>query len=64
VLTHDLSRKEAEKLENELADLLDLRILERSSAESERVVREAFDEEPPQSEPGGEREPRRVPRKE
>jgi hypothetical protein len=42
VLTHDVSRPEAEKIENQIADLLDLKIVDRSSAEDEAKVREAF----------------------
>ena len=41
LLNHELSRPEAEKLQNELADVLDLRIVERSREEDEAKVREA-----------------------
>jgi hypothetical protein len=43
VLNHVLDRPEAEKLEDHLADVLDLRIIDRSSAESEAKVRDAMD---------------------
>lgn len=49
VLTHDIARPDAEKLENQLADVLQVKIVERSSAETEAKVREAVEE--------GEREP-------
>jgi hypothetical protein len=45
VLTHDISRPDAEKLENQLADALQVRIVERSSAETEAKVREAMEHE-------------------
>ena len=41
LLTHELARPDAEKLQNEIADLLDLRIVERSREEDEAKVREA-----------------------
>ena len=41
MLNHELGRPEAEKLQNEIADLLDLRIVERSREEDEAKVREA-----------------------
>ena len=50
ILSHDLSREEAEKIENRIADLLDLKIVERSDAESEAKVRESFEV------PGGRRD--------
>jgi hypothetical protein len=43
VLDHSLSREEAEKLQNQLADVMDLRVVERSDPESEAKVREAHD---------------------
>jgi len=43
VLDHSLGREDAEKLQNQLADLLDLRVVERSDPESEAKVREAHD---------------------
>ena len=43
VLNHSLSREDAEKLQNQLADMLDLRVVERSDPESEAKVREAHD---------------------
>jgi len=49
VLTHDLTRPDAEQLEEELAQTLGLRIVERSSAEGEAPVREAFEQEPASS---------------
>ena len=51
ILTHDLTREEAEKLEDELALLLDLKVVERSDPESEAKVREAMDEHPAPAEP-------------
>jgi septal ring factor EnvC (AmiA/AmiB activator) len=44
VLTHDLTRDDAEKLENHIAEVLDLRILARSDPRSEEKVHEAFHE--------------------
>lgn len=41
LLNHALGRPEAEKLQNQLADLLDVRIVERSTEEEEAKVREA-----------------------
>jgi hypothetical protein len=41
VLTHSLTRAEAEVIEDRIADALQLRVIERSSAESEAKVREA-----------------------
>jgi hypothetical protein len=41
LLNHELGRPEAEKLQNEIADLLDIRIVERSDPEDEAKVREA-----------------------
>ena len=46
ILTHEISRPEAEKIENQIADLLDLKIVDRSSAEDEAKVREAFEHGP------------------
>jgi hypothetical protein len=43
VLTHDLDQAEASKLEDNLADALDLRVVERSDPASEARVREAFE---------------------
>lgn len=42
VLTHELSRDEAEAVENLVAQALDLRIVDRSDAHDEEKVREAF----------------------
>lgn len=42
VLTHDLSRAEAEAVEDMLARVLELRIVDRSDAHDEQKVREAF----------------------
>ena len=42
ILTHDLDRDDVEKLQNHLADLLDLKILARSDPESEAKVHAAF----------------------
>jgi septal ring factor EnvC (AmiA/AmiB activator) len=41
VLTHDITREEAEKLEDQLAEALGLKIVDRSDAHSEEKVREA-----------------------
>ena len=41
LLNHALGRPEAEKLQNQIADLLDVRIVERSTEEEEAKVREA-----------------------
>ncbi|HEX2063885.1 MAG TPA: hypothetical protein VHE80_05645, partial [Acidimicrobiales bacterium] len=43
LMDHELSREEAEKLQNLLADLLDLRVVERSDPGSEAKVRQAHD---------------------
>ena len=43
VMSHDVSREDAEKLQNMLADVLDLRIVDRSDAESEAKVRHAHE---------------------
>lgn len=63
LLSHDLDQPEAEKLQNELADLLDLRVVERSRPEDEALVREAEAElaRRPSATPatGGPGEPRR-----
>jgi hypothetical protein len=45
VMTHDLSRAEAEALEDLLAAALELTIVDRSDAHDEEQVREAFGEE-------------------
>ena len=42
VLTHEIAREDAEKLQNLLADAMDLRVIERSDPESEGKVRDAF----------------------
>ena len=47
VLTHDLTREQIEDLENELATLLEAKIVERSDDESERPIREAMEGAPP-----------------
>jgi len=47
VLTHDLTRAEADAVENLIAQALELRIVSRSDAHDERKVREAFGEEEP-----------------
>jgi hypothetical protein len=47
VMTHDLTRAEAEAVENLIAQALELRIVTRSDAHDERKVREAFGEEEP-----------------
>ena len=41
VLTHELTRQQVEKLEDELASLLEAKVVERSDEESEKPVREA-----------------------
>jgi hypothetical protein len=41
VMTHDISREDAERLEDELAALLRFEIVERSNAHTEQVVRAA-----------------------
>jgi hypothetical protein len=46
-MTHDLTRAEAEAVENLIAQALELRIVTRSDAHDERKVREAFGEEEP-----------------
>ena len=53
LMSHDLSREDAEKLQNNLADLLELKIVERSDPESEAKVREAHDHPTPQTNPAG-----------
>lgn len=45
VLTHDLTRAEAEAIEDLIAAALELRIVDRSDAHDEAKVREAFGEE-------------------
>lgn len=50
VMTHDLSRDEAEAIENMLADALELRIVDRSDAHDEEQVRAAFGHEAAQAE--------------
>jgi len=47
VLTHEISREESEKIENQIADLLDLKIVDRSSPQDEAKVREALGHEGP-----------------
>ncbi|HEX5496383.1 MAG TPA: hypothetical protein VFX70_17610 [Mycobacteriales bacterium] len=42
VMTHDVTRAEAELVENLVAETLGLRIVDRSDAHDERKVREAF----------------------
>jgi len=44
-MTHDISRAEAEALENELAEALELDIVDRSDAHDEAAVRKAFGDE-------------------
>lgn len=60
VLTHDISREEAEKLEDELAEALGLKIVDRSDERSEEKVREAVaaehGEKVPAAKPAGRRE--------
>ena len=54
VMSHDVSREDAEKLQNMLADVLDLRIVDRSDPESEAKVRHAHEharKEPPANVP-------------
>jgi hypothetical protein len=46
VMSHEIPRAEAEKLENQIADLLDLKIIDRSHEKGEEKVREAFTETP------------------
>ena len=41
-MTHDLTREEAEAIENLIAEALELRIVSRSDAHDEAKVREAF----------------------
>jgi hypothetical protein len=43
VMTHDLTRAEAEAVEDLIAATLELRIVDRSDAHDEQKVREAFD---------------------
>ena len=43
VLTHELSRDQIEELENRIAELLGLKIVDRSSAEDEEPVRDAHE---------------------
>jgi hypothetical protein len=45
VLTHDLTRAEAEAVEDMLARVLELEIVDRSDAHDEQKVREAFGDE-------------------
>ena len=56
VLTHDLTRAEAEAVEDMLARVLELRIVDRSDAHDEQKVRDAFGEEATETteEPEGE----------
>jgi hypothetical protein len=44
VLTHDITRSEAEAIEDLIASTLELRIVDRSDAHDEQKVREAFGE--------------------
>ena len=46
ILSHDLNRIEAEKIENQIADLLDLKILDRSHLDKGAKVRESFEHAP------------------
>jgi hypothetical protein len=45
VMTHDISRAEAEALEDKIAKALELEILDRSDAHDEEAVRKAFGNE-------------------
>lgn len=45
LLTHDLSREQVEELQNRIAELLGLRIVDRSGAQDEEPVREAQEAE-------------------
>lgn len=45
VMTHDLTRAEAEAVEDAVAAALDLEVVDRSDAHDEELVREAFGEE-------------------
>jgi hypothetical protein len=45
VMTHEISRAEAEAVEDKLADALDLDIVDRSDAHDEQAVRRAFGED-------------------
>lgn len=45
VLTHNITREEAEKLEDELAEALGLKIVDRSDEHDEEKVREAVEKE-------------------
>ena len=45
VLTHELSREQVEELQNRIAELLGLRIVDRSDEQDEEPVREAQDAE-------------------
>jgi hypothetical protein len=68
VMTHDISRAEAEALEDTLADALDLDIVDRSDAHDEEAVRRAFGEEAVEADPAeraeGSAPPRQVPAEE
>ena len=50
VLTHDLTRAEAEAVEDMLARVLELRIVDRSDAHDEEKVRDAFGDETAETE--------------
>ena len=58
LLSHELDQEQANKLQDNLADVLDLRIVERSDPASEARVREAFEHEP--SPVAADREPGRL----
>jgi len=58
VMTHDLTRAEAEAVEDLIADALKLRIVDRSDAHDEAKVREAFGDA---TEPDLEQEPEQEP---
>ena len=70
VMTHDLSRAEAEEVEDRIAAALELKIVDRSDAHDEAKVREAFGEEGTEAVPAtgiekkAESEPETVPEKE
>jgi hypothetical protein len=54
ILTHDLSREEAEKLEDELAELLEAKIVSRASGHDESKVKESKKTPEPAPEPAEE----------
>jgi DNA-binding protein YbaB len=43
LLSHELSKADAEELQDRVAELLDLRVVDRSSPESEGKIHDAFD---------------------